>query len=762
MRYYGEWIKQEAFKRIGHLYPKVQVPKEQGGGEATVIAWIWARTVASPDPTAHGAYVPLVSSLILSSKSGRKAWVDIINDSCAKDGWRFEVKTGEISIASEKSKSLGTKAGKGKDFICFLTNSPIQRSYIQSEGKAGKLSRRLMAIVALGKNGRIYLSPCPSHEDISVSVNNTPEVNTACETFLSGSTPTRAMITGGVCSAYGLKTWGHLFTSRQLIALTTFSDLVTEAQARAETDSLAAGMMGDGVPLADGGSGAKAYGQAIGVYLAFLVDKLADLCNSLNRWEPVAQCPRQLFARQAIPMIWDYAEGNPLGDSSGSWSILLKNLMDCMQNDLFIMRREKSGFSNQFDAQSDNGLREIMLSTDPPYYDNISYADLSDFFYIWMRQSLKSTYPKLFRTMLVPKAEELVATPYRFEGSSPKARDFFENGMLNACRQLYIYAKNDVPVTIYYAYKQNDSDGDDEGGQQTASTGWETMLSAVVKAGFIITGTWPMRTECISRATSLGTNALASSIVLVCRKRPTNAPVSTRRDFVATLKRELRPALAELQRANIAPVDLAQSAIGPGISVYSRYTEVLEADGSPMSVRTALAIINQELDSYFTEQEGALDGESRFCIGLYTQQAFNSMKFGEADVLARAKNTSVERMAARGMLIAERGSVRLLTREELPAQLDMRNPALWLLTQQLTRTMDIGGVSSSATLLIEAGDALGEQAKALAYRLFTIATQKKWTQDAFAYNSLVVAWPDIQSKAAELRSQKPKQGKLFD
>lgn len=758
VRYYGEWMKQEAFKRIGHLYPKVQVPKEQGGGEATVIAWIWARTVASPDPTAHGAHVPLVSSLMLSSKSGSKAWVDIINDSCAKDGWRFEVKTGEIPITSEKSKSLGTKAGKGKDFICFLTNSPIQRSYIQSEGKAGRLSRRLMAIVALGKNGRIYLSPYPSHEDIAVSVNNTPEVNTACETFLSGSTPTRAMITGGVCSAYGLKTWGHLFTSRQLIALTTFSDLVAEAQAHAKADAIAAGMADDDMPLADGGSGAKAYGQAVGVYLTFLISKTADRNSSICSWDTSREGVRNTFGRQAIPMVWDFAESNPFSDSSGCWDNSIEWICKCLEQ----FPAFSSGIALQFDAQSDNGLRDIMISTDPPYYDNIGYANLSDFFYVWMRQALKNTYIKLFRTMLVPKAEELVATPYRFGGSTEKARDFFEDGMLNACKQIYVYAREDVPVTIYYAYKQSDTNDDDDGIQETASTGWETMLSAVIQAGFTITGTWPMRTELANRTIGNGTNALASSIILVCRKRPNEAPVSTRRDLVATLKRELRPALVELQRANIAPVDLAQSAIGPGIGVYSRYSKVLEADGSAMSVRTALAVINQELDSYFTEQEGTLDSDSRFCLSLYTQYAFNSMKYSDADVLARAKNTSPDRMANKGLLYSQKGSVHLLTREELPVQIDMRTPALWLFTQQLTHAMETGGVTSCAKMLLESGNALGEQAKALAYRLYTIATQKKWAQEAFAYNSLVVAWPDIQSKAAELRSQKPEQGKLFD
>ena len=737
VRYYGEWMKQEAFKRIGHLYPKVQVPKEQGGGEATVIAWKWARTVKCPNP-ACGCEMPLASSFILSKKAGKEACVNPLHNNGELS---FEVKhTGKPTIE-------GTVSRKGA--VCACCGAPVGFPYIRDEGKAGRMGARLMAIVAEGHNGRIYLSPNEPHQE-AVNIKKPTDFPDAVlpNNPRDFKTPN-----------YGLLNFSDLFTPRQLTALTTFSDLVAEAQARAEADALAAGMADDGMPIADGGHGAKAYGQAVGVYLAFLVDQFSNHSSSVCGWNAPNEQMRNTFARQAIPMVWDFAEVNPFSSSSGSISSLHYRL--CEAFDLLGSTTE-SGLACQFDAQSDNGLRDIMISTDPPYYDNIGYADLSDFFYVWMRQALKGTYPKLFRTMLVPKAEELIATPYRFDGSTEKARDFFEDGMLNACRQIYVYAREDVPVTIYYAYKQNDADDGGDGTQQTASTGWETMLSAVIQAGFTITGTWPMRTEKPGRTLDIGTNALASSIVLVCRKRPADAPVCTRRDLVATLKRELRPALVELQRANIAPVDLAQSAIGPGIGVYSRYSKVLEADGSAMSVRTALAVINQELDSYFTEQEGALDGESRFCIGLYTQQAFNSMKFGEADVLARAKNTSVERMAARGMLIAEKGSIHLLTREELPVQLDMRTPALWLLTQQLTHAMETGGVTSCAKMLLEAGNAYGEQAKALAYRLYTIATQKKWAQEAFAYNSLVVAWPDIQSKAAELRSQKPEQGKLFD
>ena len=382
-----------------------------------------------------------------------------------------------------------------------------------------------------------------------------------------------------------------------------------------------------------------------------------------------------------------------------------------------------------------------MVSTDPPYYDNIGYADLSDFFYVWLRQSLKNTYPKLFRTMLVPKAEELVATPYRFDGSAEKAKDFFEDGMLKTCRQIYKYSREDVPVTIYYAYKQSDTETDKDGSALiTASTGWETMLTAIIKAGFAITGTWPMRTERAVRSVAMNTNALASSIVLACRRRPEDAPMCTRRDFVSSLRRELKSALKKLQSSNIAPVDMAQAAIGPGIAVYSRYTKVLEASGEQMSVRAALQLINQELDFYFNAQDGELDADSRFCVDLYTQYAFNDIKYGDANVLANAKGTSVKMIESRGAIYAEKGLVHLLTREELSPHISGDNSMIWLLTQQLVYKMETGGIEACASIISSRvfGPNL-ENAKALAYRLYAIAERKNRAAEALAYNALILS-----------------------
>ena len=336
-----------------------------------------------------------------------------------------------------------------------------------------------------------------------------------------------------------------------------------------------------------------------------------------------------LFSKQAIAMTWDFPEVNVFNHSAGGYEAIARYINSCINK---LPSAERAGIARQFDAQSDNGMRGILVSTDPPYYDNIAYADLSDFFYVWLRRSLRHTYPKLFSTMLVPKHEELVATPYRENRGREGARTFFEEGMFNAFKHVNKYACEDVPVTIYYAFKQSETETSNDV-ESTASTGWETMLSAIIRAGFSITGTWPMRTEQTYRTIASGSNALASSIVLVCRKRPEDAPMGTRRDFVVALKRELGPALDKLRSSNIAPVDLAQSAIGPGIGVYSRYSQVLEADGSPMTVRAALQLINQEVDAYFSDQDGELDRESRFCVDLYTQKAFDTIKFGEATCL---------------------------------------------------------------------------------------------------------------------------------
>lgn len=733
VRYYGEWMKEEAFKRIGHLYPKVKVPREQGGGEATVIAWIWARTVKCPNP-ACGCEMPLASSFVLSKKKGKEAWVKPIPDGKRV---RFEVQSGKCPKEYESYKT-----GRGATFKCPCCGEVTLDEYVKQEGKNNRIGSQLMAIAAEGKRGRIYCSP--NEEHILTAQVEKPQDGPA------------GMLPGNPRwfspPAFGMDHYEDLFTPRQLTALTTFSALIAEAQQKAEADAVAAGMADDHLPLRNGGQGARAYGEAVGVYLAFVIDRLADRGSSICSWDSAREGLRNTFGRQAIPMVWDYAEANPFSNSSGCFDNMVEWVTKCILE----FPASQTADVGQFDAQRDCGLRDIMVSTDPPYYDNIGYADLSDFFYVWLRQSLRDTYPELFSTMLVPKAEELIATPYRHDGSAEAAKDFFEDGMLSACKQMYLYAREDIPVTIYYAYKQSDADADG-----TASSGWETMLSAIIKAGFSITGTWPMSTERSSRTIGIGTNALASSIVLVCRKRPADAPQATRRNLINLLRRELRPALKQLQDSNIAPVDLAQSAIGPGMGVFSRFQKVLEADGTPMSVRSALKIINEEIDLYFNEQVGDMDSASRFCVDLYTQNAFNNIKYGEAEILATAKSTSIPMMASHGILYAKAGIVHLLDRTELPEQVDSSERCIWMLTQQLTQAMAKGGIEACAKILADMFGSNGERAKDLAYRLYTIAERKNWANEAYAYNALVVAWPDIQARAAARKELVPEQLNLF-
>lgn len=733
VRYYGEWMKEEALKRIGHLYPKVKVPREQGGGEATVIAWIWARTVKCPNP-ACGCEMPLASSFVLSKKKGKEAWVKPIPDGKRV---RFEVQSGKCPKEYESYKT-----GRGATFKCPCCGEVTLDEYVKQEGKNNRIGSQLMAIAAEGKRGRIYCSP--NEEHILTAQVEKPQDGPA------------GMLPGNPRwfspPAFGMDHYEDLFTPRQLTALTTFSALIAEAQQKAEADAVAAGMADDHLPLRNGGQGARAYGEAVGVYLAFILDKMTDYHSSICSWNPPREGVRNTFGRQAIPMVWDYAEANPFSNSSGCFDNMLEWVKKCILE----FPASQTAEVGQFDAQRDCGLRDIMVSTDPPYYDNIGYADLSDFFYVWLRQSLRDTYPELFSTMLVPKAEELIATPYRHDGSMEEAKDFFEDGMLSACKQMHLYARENIPVTIYYAYKQSDADADG-----TASSGWETMLSAIIKAGFSITGTWPMSTERSSRTIGIGTNALASSIVLVCRKRPADAPQATRRNLINLLRRELRPALKQLQDSNIAPVDLAQSAIGPGMGVFSRFQKVLEADGTPMSVRSALKIINEEIDLYFNEQVGDMDSASRFCVDLYTQNAFNNIKYGEAEILATAKSTSIPMMASHGILYAKAGIVHLLDRTELPEQVDSSERCIWMLTQQLTQAMAKGGIEACAKILADMFGSNGERAKDLAYRLYTIAERKNWANEAYAYNALVVAWPDIQARAAARKELVPEQLNLF-
>ena len=1002
VRYYGQWMRDEAEKRIGWLYPKVAVTtdmvqerpdlKPYLGRELTVIAWLWARTVKSPNPAFANVDVPLASTFMLSTKKGKEAYVEPV----IEDGdYRFTVKVGAPEDA--EGVKAGTKLARGANFRCVMSGAVLNDPYIKAKSMAGGMGARLMAIVAEGDRGRVYLEPTPEHEGAAREANPRwqPELNMP-EDRRWFSPP-----------LYGLPTYGDLFTPRQLVALTTFSDLVTEAQERVKKDYLGARasrprrgqdalapsalaphapppsaantarvrpstpyhrthlphfeagavpqhicfrladslpqslleqwedelrrlpeaeqqderrqrietaldqghgecwlnrpevaamlrdalrhfagdryhlhgwvimpnhvhvlvtlrgdntlsgvvhswksytaqqanqilgrtgafwnvdyfyrfmrnekhfvatldyihwnpvnaglcaepgdwqwtsyheqspqqeasqearqegghpalhkegetpslpgpatMVDDERPLRDGGAGATAYAEAVGVYLACAADYAA------NYWSVIATPAdgfiRGTFARQALPMTWDYAEAPPFGNTSGNWL----GGIEWISKGLEAMPRTgaaPAGRGAQADAARQALVPDALISTDPPYYDNIGYADLSDFFYVWLRRSLRPVFPDLFATLAVPKAEELVATPYR-HGSKAKAEAFFLKGMTQAVQRLAEQTHPGFPATIYYAFKQSESKGD----AGTASTGWETFLDAVIKAGFAITGTWPMRTERGARSTGLGTNALASSIVLVCRRQPTQAPLATRREFVTGLKTELPTALIHLQRGNIAPVDLAQAAIGPGMAIFTRYAKVLDTHGQPLPVREALALINQTLDEVLAEQEGDFDADTRWALAWFEEAGFDEGDYGVAETLSKAKNTSVRGLVEAGILVSRGGKVRLLKPDELAGDWDpTTDPRLtaWESVHHLVHTLESTGESAAAELTAILGST-AEAARELCYRLYTLCERKKRAAEALSYNALVQSWPEI-TRLAQERNLQEGQGSLF-
>jgi len=975
VRYYGQWMRGEAEKRIGHLYPQMEITaemvaerpdlKKYEGRKLTVIAWLWARTVKSPNPAFANVDVPLASTFMLSTKPGKEAYVEPVilgarasspqaGETPALPAYRFTVKVGKPKDA-EAAKN-GTKLSRGANFKCVMSDAPIASNHIYSEANAGRMGARLMAIVAEGERGRVYLSPTPEMEAIALMAQPVWKPEVAMPENPRWFSP----------PLYGLKTYGDLFTPRQLVALTTFSDLVQEAREKVKADALgarasrphlpqtewhsrgylphweagerpqsitfrladslpsallgqwreelarlpeagaarerririeaaldrghgeaslkdpaiaamvegallhfdgtryrlhawiimpthvhvlatplhghtlsgilhswksftakaanaalgregafwapeyfdrvirderhfaaakdyieqnpvaaglcalasqwafssAAGNAGilpangrtgrprsqDDLPLSEGGAGAQAYADAVAVYLAFVVSRLADFNSTVCGWIPVVQATRNTFARQAIPMTWDYAELNVFGEWLANYGAALEKIVKAQEISFPTQyASDRLSTSSQADASTQSTSRDRVVSTDPPYYDNIGYADLSDFFYVWLRRSLQPVFPDLFTTLAVPKAEELVATPYR-HGSKEKAEAFFLDGMTAAMHRLAEQTHPGFPTTIYYAYKQSETDGQDG----TKNTGWDVFLEAVIDAGFAVSGTWPMRTELANRMIGSGTNALASSIILVCRPRSATAVTATRREFLNALKAELPAALAHLQRGNIAPVDLAQASIGPGMAVYTRYANVMDAEGKSLSVREALALINQTLDEVLAEQEGDFDAGSRWALAWFEQYGFAEGEFGVADVLARAKVTAVTGLVEAGIVSSKAGKVRLLKPAELPENWDPATDTrltVWEMVHHLIRVLDAGGENAAAMLLAKLG-VKAEVARELCYRLYTLCERKKRAAEALAYNSLVQSWPEISRLAREGDQPPPAQAAL--
>ena len=733
VRYYGKWMLNEAEKCIGYLYPKVLLPKEYGRKTVPVLAWLWARTIKCPNP-ACGAQMPLIHSFVIATKKKNKVWARPIVDRLERNV-QFKIEVGSSRLPEGSVNRRGAR--------CIVCNEPVSFDYVRTEGQSGRVGKQLMAIVAEGDQGRVYLDPSNEHAIMAEK---------ACPDWTPDTRmPEQAL--GFTVQSYGITKHNHLFTQRQLAALTNFCNLIEKVQEKIKHDAVAARLPNDDVPLHAGGKHAHAYSEVIVTYLSCALSRLASYNNNICRWNEKGGSIAQIFSRQAISMMWNFIESNPLEKMSGNWIGAVEWVSDVLE----ALPVGIKGNVTQMDASQALPFTEDMplITTDPPYYDNIGYADLSDFFYIWLRRSLRQIYPDLFNLMLVPKAEELVANRFRFGGDKSKAETHFLEGLGRTFHLMRRCTHPDYPMTVYYAFKQSEKDKKDG---SVASTGWETMLEGLLKAGFHITATVPMRTEKPGRLRDIGSNALASSIILACRPRPVDARPVTRREFISVLRRELPDALRHLQASNIAPVDLAQAAIGPGMAVFSRYRNVLEADGTPMRVRIALQIINSELDAYFAEQEGDWDADTRFCIAWFEQHGMEARAFGEADVLARAKNSSVEGVAESGVLQAGAGKVRLFPRDEYPNDWDPASDSrlnTWKCTQYLIRALDRGGEIEAARLVNLLGAGPSEAARELAYRLYTICERKGWAQEAVAYNTLVTSWSHIQSAATNSEAAPP-------
>jgi putative DNA methylase len=750
VRRYGAWMRDQAKERIGALYPDATVVDKKAKKEtkATTIAWIWARTVTCPNP-ACGIEMPLVRSWWLGKKKGKEAYVvpTIIDDADAPGGRRVEFSIGHDKAKGPAKASDGTVTGGTATCVACQATAPAR--YLREQARSVGLSKTLMAIVAEGNRRRIYTAPTKEHYLASLVDRpaKTPDQKVPTPNHDVDRLP-----------MYGMPRWSDAFTNRQLVALTTFSDLVGEAREKVLKDAAAAGFP-SGSRLTDGGAGAEAYADAVATYLGIGVSKATDYHNALCAWrsDPKNEGVGHLFARQAIPMVWDFCEGNPLSSSSGN----LRDQYTWIAKVLDMVPAMIAGVVFQANAAA-RGYYGSVIATDPPYYDNIGYADLSDFFYVWLRRSLREIHPALFASMLVPKAEELVANPYRHDGPDGAER-FFENGFEQVFARARQAASDDFPITVFYAFKQ--SELEQEG---ITSTGWATILEGMIREGWAITATWPVRTEMANRMIAANKNALASSIVLVLRPRHETAGQTTRRGFLAALRRELPTALEQLRRGSIAPVDLTQATIGPGMAVFSRYTRVVENDGSDMSVKSAITLINQALDEALDEGVGDLDADTRFCLKWYEQHGWNKGPYGVAESLAVPYNISVRGVADSGVLRQGEGIVQLIRPADLRSNW---NPitddriSVWEVMCHLGRVLssEDGGLEPAAKLMAAAAtrpEIDSEAVQRLAYRLYEL-TKTSRTDDARLFNLVGGSWTDLTEAAGRVRASTAVQG-AFD
>ena len=748
VRRYGAWIQEQAKKRIGHHYPDTKTPD---GEEVTVVAWLWVRTVASPDPALKGAHVPLASSFVLSAKKGKMAIAIPIRDENAPDGWRFEVKTSGITKKEIEEAKKGT-VNRSDGGTCILSGSNMPFAYIREQGKSVGLSKRLMALVVEGGKGKTYLAPDDQQEDAA-------NIEQATLPELSGDLTynPRDFKTPN----YGLTTWADLFTARQALALSTLSELALEVHSMVVEDcgkceAFANRNCKD--TLERGGDGATAYADALCTYLSLVVSQAANHNATTCGWNRPNQQLRSTYARQAIAMSWDFAEANIISDRTGSFFSMLYRSANGIES------LKETGFGQAWQADARKGYEAHNLSvvSDPPYYDNFVYADLADFFYIWQRKGLSKIHSELFRRLESPKSDELVVAPYRQGGPSAAEAAFAEGIQEALSRQRE--TTECWPISIFYAFKQEELKK-----EGLFSPGWASFLSGLVKTGFSIDGTWPIQTEKAGRVQSISMNALASSVVLICRKRSDDAPSIARRDFQRELRIEMQRALED-QQATIPLPDRRQAAIGPGIGVFSKYRCVREADDSEMTVATALALVNREIDAILAEGTEALDSETRFALEWYGRHGFSEGKSGDAISALQGFNLSEAAMNRSGLFRARGGSAKLLTREEMIQENPGWSPAAdntptaWELAQHLARIHGAqdGGIEAAGRILAQRPHA-GPDVLLVAERLYDMDNNRGRAGEALVWNELQADWPQILAAADRAREEgyaSPAQGEM--
>jgi putative DNA methylase len=729
LRYYGNWINEEAKKRIGQYYPKVK----QGSREHNVVAWHWARTMKCPNPSC-GCEMPLVRSFILSSKRKPSIYSRPVIESFSGKNIvaRYEVLQGSPEIKGTITRTTAT---------CVCCNEPVKIGYIREYGKKQKYGLKLLGIIIEGTKGKTYISPVKEHEDVGQAIESV-------ENILEQKLPNNPRWFSP--PGYGLSEYRQLFLPRQLVSISLLHELINTVRSKI---------------ISEGKS--EKYSLALSTLLILSCDRVVDFNNSLCRWNSGNEKVMNLFGRQAIPMVWDFGEANLLGNAVGAWKTCYEYVADCIE--VILTATSKKQNAKQFNASKyDFSEKSFLVSTDPPYYDNIGYSDLSDFFYVWLRQGLKDIYPDLFSTVLVPKMEELVASDFRY-GSKEAAKDHFEGGFKDAFGNLKKGMDSRFPLTVYYAFKQDEgedsNDSDTENSNDISlTTGWETLLESLVSTGFQIIATWPIKASQKWRMVAMGTNSLTSYIVLACRARPQTASSITRREYLQIIKRELPDAIAVLQKSNLAPVDMAQATIGPGMAIYSRYDKIMEQDGTQMSVRTALSLINKALGEILAEQEGDFDTETRWALAWFEQKEFAAGEFGDANALALAKNTAVNALVHSGIVKSGGGKVQLISRADLKQHWDPTTDnrvVVWEITQHLIKQLQEKGELGAAKLYKNLGGK-ADIAKELAYHLFTISEKKGWAQEAQAYNSLVLSWNQIVSESFNIKDPIGTQTKLFE